>query len=131
MNLALLVYLASIVNGIAVLFALIGIIGALIYFTILACMHFSTYGVREHSFESIEEISKQKKVKETYTKYWKLSAFIFPMMIMVSILLPSERTIYLMTAAYATEQIAKNDRVQKIGNDVLNVIEKKISEMNK
>ena len=34
-----------------------------------------------------------------------------------------------MTAAYATQTIAQNDRVQKIGSDVLEVVEKKLSEM--
>ena len=34
-----------------------------------------------------------------------------------------------MTAAYATQTIAQNDRVQKIGSDVLEVVENKLSEM--
>lgn len=129
MKLALLVYLASIVDNISNIFGLVGFLGFLVYFGILAIIHFSGYGIKEYSFESDDQISKQNKVKEVYTKYWKLSAVLFPFIMVISALLPSEKTIYIMAGAYATEQIATNDRVQKIGSEVLEVIEGKLQKM--
>lgn len=131
MKLALLVYLASIVDSLSIALCLIGVFGCVLYFLILSIMHFSNYGVKEHSWESEGEIEKQKQVKNNFTKFWKLSIFIFPILVLISILLPKEKTIYIMAGAYATEQIATNDRVQKIGSDVLEVIEGKLSKMKK
>jgi len=129
MKLALLVYLASVVEGISLIFGLIGFFGVVFYFPILALMHFSNYGIRTHEFEREAALDKQKAIMKSYTKYWKLAAVCFPLLLVLSILLPKERTIYLMAGAYATEQIATNDRVQKIGSDVLEVIEQKLAEL--
>ena len=129
MKLALLVYLASIIDSFSTALMIIGVLGGLTYFSTLAIMQFSNYGVKVYSIDTDEEIEKEKQVKNTFSKYWKLCAIIFPLLIFVSILLPKERTIYIMAGAYVTEQIATNDRVQKIGGDVLEVIEGKLSKM--
>ena len=69
------------------------------------------------------------KIKPTLTKSIKWTIPFAVIFALISVLLPTERTVYLMTAAYATQTIAQNDRVQKIGSDVLEVVEKKLSEM--
>jgi len=119
------------VEGISIVFGFIGLLGMVVYFFILAIIHFSDYGARTSRYEDEDELEKQKAVKKSYTKYWKLAAVCFPLLLVIAVLLPPERTVYLMAAAYATEQIATNDRVRKIGSDVLEVIEGKLSEMKK
>ncbi|WEI20083.1 hypothetical protein PY247_10390 [Acinetobacter proteolyticus] len=129
MKLALLVYLASTVDSLSFILGTIGFLGLTVYFFILGVIHFSDYGTKTYSFDNDEEIEKQKNISIKYTGFWKLAATIFPILIFIAVFLPSERTLYLMAGAYATEQIASNERVQKIGSDVLEVIETKLGEM--
>ena len=79
--------------------------------------------------EKVEELNNQLKIKSILTKSVKWTIPLTIIFALLSVLLPTERTVYLMTAAYATQTIAQNDRVQKIGSDVLEVVEKKLSEM--
>ena len=131
MKLALLVYLASTVDSLSFILGALGFMGLIVYFFILGVIHFSDYGVRSYSWDKDEEIEKQKNISIKYTGFWKLAITIFPIFILAAVFLPSERTLYLMAGAYATEQIASNERVQKIGSDVLEVIETKLGEMKK
>lgn len=86
-------------------------------------------GIKKRYGETDEELNNQLKIKSILTKSVKLTIPFTIIFALVSVLLPTERTVYLMTASYATQTIAQNDRVQKIGSDVLEVVEKKLSEM--
>lgn len=44
----------------------------------------------------------------------------------LAVLIPSERTAYLMVGAYATQKIAEAPKTQQLGADVLKIIESKI-----
>lgn len=44
----------------------------------------------------------------------------------VLVLLPSEKTAYMMVGAYATQKIAENDKVQETGSKVLKLINQKL-----
>ena len=129
MELALLVYFASIVETLSSLlgalsFALLAVTVAFII--ALLC---GDLGVKKHSWETEDVLINQLKIKSTLTKSVKWTIPFTVTFALLSSLLPTERTVYLMTAAYATQTIAKNDRVQKIGSDVLEVVENKLSEM--
>jgi nitrate reductase gamma subunit len=43
-----------------------------------------------------------------------------------NILLPSERTAYMMVGAYATQKVSENEKVQETGKKVLTLIEQKL-----
>lgn len=127
MKLALLVYLASISGQITVFFSIFGGVLIAVYaWGILYKM--VTNGV--YDGESPSDLEKRNSSNKIQSKTNKLS-IIGIVFIIFAILLPSEKTIYIMAGAYATEQIATNDRVQKIGSDVLEVIEGKLSKMKK
>lgn len=120
MNLALLVYLASISEGVKSLLAVGGmfLLFTPIFTTIVAmwCKDFS----------DSEAVANAIKLKRKVS----LPAFIVGLIcIPLSVLIPSEKTIYIMAGVYATEQIVTNTKVQKIGNDVLEVIESKLDKM--
>ena len=129
MELALLVYFASVVGKIS---ALMVVISSIIMFLIIGStliMIICNYGVKSYSWETEDEVALQKKYKD---KFFKCSKYLIPLCLFSAIvgsILPTERTVYLMTAAYAIQTIAQNDRVQKIGSDVLEVVEKKLGEM--
>lgn len=129
MELALLVYFASVVEIFSKLlgaFSLLLLFVTVVFVFTLLC---GNLGVRQYSFETEDKLNHQLKIKSILTKSVKWTIPVTVIFALISVLLPTERTVYLMTAAYATQTIAQNDRVQKIGSDVLEVVEKKLSEM--
>ena len=129
MELALLVYFASVVGTFSALLGLLSFllcsVSVWFVFTLLA----GNIGVKQYSFETEDKLNHQLKIKKILIKSVKWTIPFAVIFALISVLLPTERTVYLMTAAYATQTIAQNDRVQKIGSDVLEVVEKKLSEM--
>lgn len=128
MELALLVYFASVVGSISTLLCLLSFILSSVSTAFIVTLLFGNLGVKQYG-ETEEELNNQLKIKSTLTKSVKWTIPFAVIFELLSVLLPTERTVYLMTAAYATQTIAQNDRVQKIGSDVLEVVEKKLGEM--
>ena len=129
MELALLVYFASVVgtfSGLLGLFAFVLFSVSTVFIIVLLV---GNLGVNKYDYETEEELNHQLKIKSILTKSIKWTIPLAAIFALLSVLLPTERTVYLMTAAYATQTIAQNDRVQKIGSDVLEVVEKKLGEM--
>ena len=129
MELALLVYFASVVGTFS---GLLGLLSFLLFSVSIAfgiTLLVGDLGVKKRYGETEEELNNQLKIKSILTKSIKWTIPLTIIFALLSVLLPTERTVYLMTAAYATQTIAQNDRVQKIGSDVLEVVEKKLSEM--
>ena len=129
MELALLVYFASVVGGVSTFLGLLALVLFCISVGFAMTLLTVNLGVKEYSFESDEDLKRQLKIKSIFTKSVKWAIPFAVIFALLSVLLPTERTVYLMTAAYATQTIAQNDRVQKIGSDVLEVVENKLSEM--
>lgn len=107
MNLALLVYFASIVESVSSFFNTIGILIITAYFATIAIMLICDYGEKESGYELDEDIKRQKDIKDKVLSYWKVVIFSSILFVFMSILLPKERTLYIMAGAYATEQIVK------------------------
>ena len=128
MELALLVYFASVVGGVSTLLCSLAFILSSVSTAFIVTLLFGNLGVKQYE-ETEEELNNQLKIKSILTKSVKWTIPFTVIFALLSVLLPTERTVYLMTAAYATQTIAQNDRVQKIGSDVLEVVEKKLSEM--
>jgi len=102
MTLALLVYLAGVLHGVQFVFVLCGIALAVI----------SLMGVFDNC-------------KKSAVKYGTAAAIVF----LIAALIPSEKTMYVMAGAYATQQIAENPNVQRIGGKIVTVIDKKLDEI--
>ena len=128
MELALLVYFASVVGSVSTLLCLLSFILSSVSTAFIVTLLFGNLGVKQYG-ETEEELNNKLKIKSTLTKSVKWTIPFAVIFELLSVLLPNERTVYLMTAAYATQTIAQNDRVQKIGSNVLEVVEKKLSEM--
>ena len=129
MELALLVYFASVVGTFSGLLGLLSFLLFSVSIAFVITLLIGDLGVKKRYGETEEELNNQLKIKSILTKSIKWTIPFAVIFVLLSVLLPTERTVYLMTAAYATQTIAQNDRVQKIGSDVLEVIEKKLSEM--
>lgn len=109
MKLALLVYLAGMVDDIRVLLFILSFL-----------IFIGAYFLGAALF-----IYKNKNYKKPFI----ITSISTILICLFAIIIPSERTVYIMAGAYATEQIATNDRVQKIGSDVLEVIEGKLEKL--
>lgn len=129
MELSLLVYFASVVEGLSTFLGIAAFTLSCISAAFVLTLLCGNLGVKQYSFETEDELNHQLKIKSILTKSVKWTIPFAIVLAFISAILPNERTVYLMTAAYATQTIAQNDRVQKIGGDVLEVVEKKLSEM--
>lgn len=125
MKLAMLVYFASLSTGLCAFLMIVGL--ALIFvFGMVLINRSITNDVYDHDADYA--VKKRNQANSAFNSVKKFG-LIGPMLIALSILIPSEKTIYIMAGAYATEQIASNERVQKIGSDVLQVIEGKLEKL--
>ena len=129
MELALLIYFASVVGNISTLLWLSSFMLCCISTVFIVTLLVGDLGVKTRYGETEDELGHQLKIKSILTKSVKWTIPLTITFALLSVLLPTERTVYLMTTAYATQTIAQNDRVQKIGSDVLEVVEKELSEM--
>lgn len=129
MELALLVYFASVVGSVSTLLGISSAVLFLVSTAFITTLLVGDLGVKKYSYDTEEKLENELKIKKTLLKSVKCTIPFAVIFALISVLLPTERTVYLMTAAYATQTIAQNDRVQKIGSDVLEVVEKKLSEM--
>ena len=129
MELALLVYFASVVGSVSTFLGLSSFVLFCISTAFIISLLVGKLGVKEYSYDTEEELENELKIKKILIKSIKWTIPLTIVFALLSVLLPTERTVYLMTASYATQTIAQNDRVQKIGSDVLEVVEKKLSEM--
>ena len=129
MELALLAYFASVVGTFSGLLGLLSFLLFSVSIAFVITLLIGDLGVKKRYGETEEELNNQLKIKSILTKSIKWTIPLTIIFALLLVLLPTERTVYLMTAAYATQTIAQNDRVQKIGSDVLEVVEKKLSEM--
>ena len=129
MELALLVYFASVVGSVSILLWLSSFILLSISTVFIVPLLVGNLGVKQYSYNTGQELENELKIKKVLTKSIKWTIPLTIIFALLAVLLPTERTVYLMTAAYATQTIAQNDRVQKIGSDVLEVVEKELSEM--
>ena len=129
MELALLVYFASVVGSVSTLLGMSSTLLFVVSTVFIITLLVGNLGVEKYGHETDQELENEMKIKSILAKSVKLTTPLAIIFALLSVLLPTERTVYLMTAAYATQTIAQNDRVQKIGSDVLEVVEKKLSEM--
>ena len=129
MELALLVYFASVVGTFSGLLGLLSFLLFSVSIAFVITLLVGDLGIKKRYGETEEELNNQLKIKSILTKSIKWTIPLTIIFALLSVLLPTERTVYLMTAAYATQTIAQSDRVQKIGSNVLEVVEKKLSEM--
>lgn len=129
MELALLVYFASVVETFSALLGILSFALLVVSVVFVATLLVGNLGVKQYTYETEDELKHQSNIKSILIKSVKWTIPLTIVFALLSVLLPNERTVYLMTAAYATQTIAQNDRVQKIGTDVLEVVEKKLSEM--
>lgn len=132
MDLALLVY------AISTLGSLHNVLGVLLFISTLASVGFGIAVVStvidpaEYSWNldregNLKPIVAQARKNTVRWAKWSVAVALTTSSLLV--MLPSERTAYLMVGAYATQKIAEDPKVQETGNKVLQVINQKLDEV--
>lgn len=106
MELALLVYLISLLPSIGAAAMLISFLGGFALILLWGAV-------------LIDDFFKSRLWLTIFTLMWAFWAF-------VAMFIPSEKTAYLMVGAYATQKIAEAPKTQELGAEVLKIIELKI-----
>jgi len=110
MDLALLVYGISLLNGISSFF-----FGMILLCAAVGMGNF-IYWIDSYGEDRVEGVRKR-----LWKAFWVAIASAW-----VLILLPSEKTAYTMVGAYAAQKVAENDKVQQMSGKVLTIIEQKL-----
>lgn len=129
MDLALLVYLISLLPNVGgALMAAVIISGTLVVgFGAAIANH--TFDTTEYSWNLNrdgtlkEEVVKARAKMKTLFK-WMMSVFLICGFF--AMLLPSERTAYMMVGAYSAQKVAENPKVQEMSGKVLKIVESKL-----
>ena len=106
MELALLVYLISLLPSIGVAAVFISIFGGVALIFLWGAV-------------LIDEFFKSRLWLTIFTLIWVF-------WVSVAVVIPSEKTAYLMVGAYATQKVAEAPKTQELGAEVLKIIELKI-----
>lgn len=115
MELAIFVYLASVIGNVGVIFAITGIL--------LVVIAASVWGIRYLSYaeDASRSYSKDSAVKPR-SKPFVYSIILGVTLMLLSALLPSQKTMYLMAGAYAGQRVVQSytaDKVLKVLNSKL------------
>jgi hypothetical protein len=112
MDLALLVYIISLLHGIGVFF--LGLIALCVFAVIANGIYYVDY------CDNGTDLAKR-----TIGRMWK-AFWVAVVAAWVLILLPNEKTAYTMVGAYAAQKVSENDKVQQMSGRVLTIIEQKL-----
>jgi len=123
MELALLVYCISVLSSTKAVLSLI--ILMLAVFISIRSIHTSIE--HDHSkFDSLPERETKTSARKAAVGNIKLGAWAIIGIAILMSLIPSEKTAYVMVAAYATQKVAQDPRTEVISGKVLKVIEQKL-----
>lgn len=131
MDLALLVYGISLLDGFGRLLGFITAMAAISAF--VAGIH--QVGYRFDSYEYSWNCNKDGTIKDSVLANRALSSKIFKWSLVTSlilsfilVLIPTQKTAYTIVGAYAAQKVAENDKVQETGGKVLTIINQKLDQ---
>lgn len=123
MDLTLLVYGISILGKIEP--ALIAII-CIISTVLVGCLAYRFVGLGIESWDTAIIIKQKMEKRPPIEKWIKRFFIILGVTSLFAIVIPSEKTAYMMVGAYTTQKFTENEKVQETGKKVLKLIEQKL-----
>lgn len=119
MELALLIWFASLSTGIAKLFWTISFV------TFVTAAFVLGFGL-------LYSFMEDEKLKIFEYKKSIIGVFIFSLVSgLISVVIPDERTVYLIAAGYAGQKIVESDKFQKSTNDVYEIVNMKLEQIKR
>lgn len=122
MDLALLVYGISVLGKLGVVIGIVTAIGIIIGILAAIVRIFHT----QESWDSERENQVKQGRRDTSFKIFKYCVIIVSIAMLLKVLLPSEKTAYIMVGAYAAQKVVENDKVQAMSGKVMTIIEQKL-----
>ena len=127
MSLALLVYFIYSISGLKLILSLATLCSFCTLFISTAIKlgrenytwHFNRNG------ELKDDVKQFRNMIDKIVKYSFISLLVSSFL---AVIIPSEKTAWLMVGAYASQKIAENDKVQELSGKVITIIENKINE---
>lgn len=129
MDLALLVYVISLISGFSFFLGVTSGASAIAFFILSIVNAEHTFSGSEYSWNLNRDGTLKESVvqqRKLLKRFWKISLIVFVLSAIINILIPSEKTAYTMVGAYATQKIAEDSRTQEIGGKVLTIINQKL-----
>jgi hypothetical protein len=128
MDLALLVYGISLLNGLKSFLIFLAVIAGVI--AVVCSVYTATWFFDGHEYSWNLENGKIKprlaEARDTMKKGMKYFLILFIILLPLPNLIPSERTAYTMVGAYAAQKVAESPEVQSISSKVLTIINQKL-----
>lgn len=123
MNLALYIYLCEVVGGLKGIFvtsaiASVGVLGVIGFVTLVT-----------GNFEDCYREEKTLKYQTLRNKLLKIFTLLLVFGALLSTLIPSQKTMYAMAAAYYGEQAVKSETFQRLNGKAMQLLEVKIDEL--
>lgn len=135
-----LIYIADIIENVQKGFIIFGVISLIIALILIIGTFMTTdkkptkpkatneFALKEYTHQ-LEEYKEHLNEQSKTLKLGKRFLWVAIPLLVLAHFIPSQRAIYTMAAAYVGVSVVQSDRVQKIGNDVLTVLEKKLQQM--
>lgn len=123
MDLALLVY------GISVLGNISPVLGMLLFtsfFVFVIVLIYRFAGLNIESWDNQATVKRKTDSRPAVDKWAKRIFAVFAISTILLVLIPSEKTAYMMVGAYVTQKVAENEKVQETGQKVLSIINQKL-----
>lgn len=122
MKLAIVVYLIGVLPSLAGVLGFFGVLGTL--FLLIGAIVLTISGNERgyHSWDNKEEKQEQRKACLLWGKRCFKASILTIFLGLVSALIPSEKTMYTMVAAYAGQKIAETPQAAQIANDGVDVL---------
>lgn len=123
MDLALLVYGISVLGNIA---PALGMLMFASFFAFVIALVYRLAGLNIESWDGEAKIKRKMEARPVVEKWAKRIFAVFAVSTILMVIIPSEKTAYMMVGAYATQKVAENEMVQQTGQKVLTLIEQKL-----
>jgi xanthine/uracil permease len=128
MTLAFLIYLIQFLSSLQVLFAVLASV-CLATAAVLGVCWSDVSTKDEFNEDGTKRMNARLAKANSYLKRMRFYGGIGLTLVVVAILIPSQRTAYMMAGGYVTQKIAESPAAAEIGNKVLKIINAKLDVM--
>lgn len=128
MELALLVYGISVLSGVGVLLTIACILSAIGVFILLTFANIEPDSAKEYSRPDSSKYQEAVATIKRNIRIAKRLAIVAVVCSVLLVLIPKEKTAWLMVGAYAVQQVASNPATRETSDKVVKLINKKLDE---
>ena len=122
MELAFVVYLIGVLPAIAQVLSVVGGVGSFLLILVGCILLVTSRNITCYSWDNPNEVAENRRVCAAWGKRSLKLSILTLFIALFTQLIPSERTMYTMVAAYAGQKIAETPQAAQIANDGVDVL---------